>query len=186
MAVTLPGTTIEVSSVTNGCSRKIFDGIFLTGGLTLSQVSIMTGLEPYIIQNWVKRGFVPSPEKRVYSKDRFARIIMINMLRESLQIDRICELISHINGVLSDDSDNLISDSELYHISVDMISELTADLNDKAVAAAAENAARDYKEPVPGAAKRLKLVLEVVANAHLSAEFRHKAEQKMLMISRNT
>lgn len=186
MATTLPGTTIEVSGITLGSSRKIFDGIFLTGGLTLSQVSIMTGLEPYIIQNWVKRGFVSSPEKRVYSKDRFARIIMINMLRESLQIDRICELIGHINGVLDDDSDNLINDSELYHICVDMISMLDSGrLDDRELDSAAGKAAACYKEPVPGAAKRLKHVLGVVARAHVSAEYKSKAELMMAEISKS-
>ena len=89
MAATFPGTTIEVSKLEQGSSRSLFDGIFATGGITLSQVSIMTGLEPYLIQNWVKRGFVTHPQGRVYSREQFARIIIINMLRESLQIEKI-------------------------------------------------------------------------------------------------
>jgi len=93
MSTTFPGTTIETAFLEKGSSKQLFDGIFATGGITLSQVSVMTGLEPYLIQNWVKRGFVSSPIKRLYSRDQFARIVIINMLREALQIERICNLI---------------------------------------------------------------------------------------------
>ena len=50
-----PGTTIEVLAMQKGGSRILFDGIFAAGGITLSQVSNMTGLEPYLIQNWAKK-----------------------------------------------------------------------------------------------------------------------------------
>ena len=123
MATTLPGTTIEVSDIHKGVSRQLFDGIFAAGGITLAQVSVMTGLEPYRIQNWVKRGFVSSPQHRQYSKNQFARIVIIHMLCESLQLDRICELLSYINGNLHDESDDVIGDSELYHRYTDMIAE---------------------------------------------------------------
>ena len=122
MLKTLPGTTIEVSGITENTSRMLFEGIFAAGGITLSQVSVMTGLEPYMIQNWVKREFVSPPVKRQYSADQFARIVIINMLRESIQLDRICGLLSYINGRLHDESDDLISDSELYHKYVELIS----------------------------------------------------------------
>ena len=123
MSKTFPGTTIEVKNIEKGSSKILFDGIFATGGITLSQVSVMTGLEPYVVQNWVKRGFLTSPKKRVYSKSQFARIVIINMLRESLQIDKICNLIKVIGGELEDETDDLISDDELYHRYVDMIAE---------------------------------------------------------------
>ena len=45
----LPGTEIEVSAFERGISLKMFEGIFAGGGITLSQVSIMTGIEPYAI-----------------------------------------------------------------------------------------------------------------------------------------
>ena len=107
MAVTFPGTTIEVSALSKGSSKQMFAGIFATGGVTLSQVSIMTGLEYYLIQNWVKRGFVSSPTKRLYSRQQFARIIIINMLRETLPIEKISGLIHIIGGDPQDRSDDL-------------------------------------------------------------------------------
>ena len=131
MLTTFPGTTIEVRKISPGSSRSLFEGMFATGGITLSQVTIMTGLEPYLIQNWVKRGFLTSPVKRVYSKEQFARIVIINMLRESLQIDRICGLIHIIGGVLEDTTDDLISDDELYHIYVDMLADESINVGDE-------------------------------------------------------
>lgn len=178
---TLPGTEIEVSKLTAGVSKNLFDGIFAAGGITLSQVSVMTGLEPYIIQNWVKRGFVSSPIKRQYTRDQFARIVTINMLKESLQLDKICGMLSYINGSLTDDSDNLINDSELYHRYVDMIAcnggYVSADR--ASVEKAVSGAVADYVEPIPGARKRLSKILHVMAYAHYASVSRRAAEEML-------
>ena len=180
MAIVLPGTTIEVSQVYKGTSRTMFNGIFAAGGITLSQVSVMTGLEPYLIQNWVKRGFVSPPLKRQYSKNQFARIVIINMLRESLQLDKICGLLSYINGALNDESDDLISDSELYHMYSDMIAEAGIDITkEESVVRAAEKAAEGYNEPRAGAQKRLVKILTVMAYAHFSTLSRRAAEEML-------
>lgn len=178
MVTTLPGMTVEISKIEEGTSRQLFDGIFAAGGITLSQVSVMTGLEPYVIQNWVKRGFVSSPQKRQYSKNQFARIVIINMLRETLRLDSIISLLGYINGTLNDESDDIIGDSELYHKYVDMFALLGGVITDSTViTAAAEKTAADFKEPVPGAKKRLQRILEVMAYADLASVSRRKAEQ---------
>ena len=179
MVKVLPGTTIEISELSTGVSRTLFDGIFAAGGITLSQVSVMTGLEPYMIQNWVKRGFVSSPVKRQYSKDQFARIVTLNMLRESLQLDKICEMLSYINGALDDESDNLISDSELYHKYVDLAAEAGGNIvtDREAILKAVEKAASGYEEPIPGARRRLIRILQVMAFAHFASVSRKAAEE---------
>lgn len=180
MATVLPGTTIEVSKVAKGISRTMFDGIFAAGGITLSQVSVMTGLEPYLIQNWVKRGFVSPPQKRQYSKNQFGRIVIINMLRESLQLDKICGLLSYINGALNDESDDLISDSELYHMYSDMIADGGINVTEpESVKTAAQKAAEGYNEPRAGAKDRLVKILQVMAYAHFSTMSRRTAEEML-------
>ena len=185
MSTRLPGTTIEVSEIKASCSKIMFDGIFAAGGITLSQVSVMTDLEPHVIQNWVKRGFVSSPRNRQYSKNQFARIVIINMLRESLQLDSICSLLSHINGDLKDESDDLIDDCELYHKYVDMLSDIDKGTLDKtAVRGAAENICRDYNEPRAGAGERLCRVLQVMAFAHLSQRCKRNAEEILSALDR--
>lgn len=180
MATVLPGTTIEVSRLERNTSRQIFEGVFATGGITLSQVSVMTGVEPAAIQNWVKRRFVSSPIKRMYSQNQFSRICIINMLRESLQLEKIIELMQYINGTLSDESDDLIGDGELYHRYVDMLTDFdSSNITDVAIVAAAEKASADYVEPTEGARQRLKTVLTVFAYAHFAAVARKKAEMML-------
>ena len=184
MSTTFPGTTVEVSAIKKGSSKQLFDGIFAAGGITLSQVSVMTGLEPYLIQNWVKRGFLTSPVKRMYSKEQFARIVIINMLRESIQIDRICSLVRVIGGVPEDPMDDLIGDDELYHRYVDMIADDTININDReSVHRAALLATEEMVERVPNAKKKLATVLEIMVNAHAASMLRTRAESLLFTLS---
>lgn len=180
MATIFPGTKIEVTVLQNGASKQLFDGVFATGGITLSQVSVMTGLEPYVIQNWVKRGFLTSPVKRLYSRDQFARIIIINMLREALQIDKICGLLHVIGGELNDPDDDLISDEELYHRYVDMLSDNSINvLDEMSVMRAAEHATSGFAEPSAGAKLKLRRLLKVMYYAHFSSLLREKAAETL-------
>ncbi len=175
---TYPGTTIEVLELKKGSSKILFDGIFATGGITLSQLSTMTGLEPHVIQNWVKRKFVASPVKKLYSKEQFARIIIINMLRESLQIDAICNLISVIGGETEDTTDDLIGDDELYHRYVDMIAEESIVISDKAaVQKATEKSTEDFKPRAVGDKLKLERILQVMLYAHAASKLRDSAKE---------
>ncbi len=173
-----PGTTIEVLTMQKGSSRLLFDGIFATGGITLSQVSNMTGLEPYLIQNWVKRKFVSSPSKKLYSRQQFARIIIINMLRESLQIESICNLIQVIGGEPDDEFDDLIKDNELYHRYCDMICGEEINSSDKsAVFQAAQKAAEGFEEKNPAEKQKLVRILEIMFYAHTASKLRDSAKE---------
>ena len=172
MATTFPGTTIETRTLEKGSSKLLFDGIFATGGITLSQVSIMTGLEPYMIQNWIKRGFVAPPVKRVYGKEQFARIIIINMLREALQIERICTLIQVMGS-----GEDRIRDDELYHRYVDMLAENEINMMDEtSVSEVAQSVALASEVRDPGVQKQLARILQVMLYAHAASRLRNSAE----------
>lgn len=54
------------------------------------------------------------PERKRYSRRQFSRIVLINMLKDSMQLDKICALLSYVNGELDDESDDLIDDFQLY------------------------------------------------------------------------
>ncbi len=178
MVVTYPGMTIETSKLDVDSSKVLFEGIFATGGITLSQVSVMTGLEPYVIQNWVKRGFVSSPKKRVYTREQFARIVIINMLRETLQIEKICGLMSVIGGDVNDPNDDLIRSDELYHRYVNMLADIGDNPQDKAsVTRAAEKAADDFSGASPSARAQMVRILQIMLYAHGASKLRHSAEQ---------
>ncbi len=173
----LPGTTIEIAVSNADGARSFLDNAFVCGGLMMSQVARLTGLEPYMIQNWVKRGFLPPPQKKLYSKRQFCRIAIINMLREGLQIEKITGLLSYINGRLDDESDDIIDDSDLYFYYIDAICKIEkSDIDEKSLIGAIEKVVEDFNEPFPGAKKRLIKVLAVMLNAHLAATLRKRAE----------
>ncbi len=175
----LPGTTIETGKLVEGESRKIFDNIFSCGGLMLSQVCNMTGLEAHTVQNWVKRRYVSSPKGRMYDVDQFSRLVIINMLKQSLQLDTIEKLLSYINGQLDNRADDTITDSELYHKFVSLLLLLGGYGDLQAIQNAAKHVCEDYVEPTPGTRARLCKVLVIMTKSYFSSELRKQAELLM-------
>lgn len=175
MIYKLPGTTIE-AKLERGVSNVILGNIFMTGGLMMSQVSQLTGLESYIIQNWVKRGYLSSPNNKLYSRRQFCRIVTINMLKDSLQLETISKLLSYINGVLNDESDDIIDDSNLYDMYIDVLAELNGRVDDESLEKAIIGVLKDYIEPYVGAKKRLSKVLKTMFLANKAVELKKQAE----------
>ena len=64
MKWTVPGTVLQIQREDADNIEEIFSSMFLAGGMVLGQVASVTGLEPYTVQNWVKRGFLPPPKNR--------------------------------------------------------------------------------------------------------------------------
>ena len=95
MLRTVPGTVLPW---TDGLQQNAFavlsPVLAVTKGLTLSQLRELTGLEGSTIQNWVKRGWVERPTGKRYGEQQIVRIVIINMLRNSMQLDKIIALIS--------------------------------------------------------------------------------------------
>ena len=168
---TIPGTTLEGKRAAAAQIDQQFHAMFLAGGLTLSQVASITGLEAYAIQNWVKRGFLSGPKNRRYSLEQVCRIITINMLKGALTLEQICSLLGFINGDLADDSDDIIDDAVLYFMFVRLAAKarhIGGDLDwDQALADAAAN----YEEPYPGARDRVIQVLRVMLMAWIASRF---------------
>lgn len=174
----LPGTQIDIGKKNYGqidIAESVMNNIFQTGGLMLSQVIAMTSLEGYMIQNWVKRGFLSPPVHKLYSKRQFCRIVIINMLKDSMVIEKVVRLLSYINGALDDESDDLIDDSQLYNYYVNMVfmCEQQGRESDEAIS----EILNDYNEPVPGAKKRLSTVLIIMYNAGLANKYKRRCEQ---------
>jgi len=163
-----PGTRVPISTT------GLLEGIFTaTNGITLSQVCEITGLEASTVQNWIKRGYVNPPLGRKYSKNQLGRIILINLLRDTFVIERIARLLSYVNGNLLDRSDDIMDDSDIYQCLCDILN-----TPDKRVIACMDTLPQKvderlegFQEPFPGAKDRLKLILEALVYASLSAEF---------------
>ena len=175
----LPGTTITARREDADQTRAQFDSLFLAGGLTLSQVASITGLEPYAIQNWVKRGFLSPPQNKRYSKEQVCRIITIYMLKRTLTMEQICSLMSYVNGNLADTSDDLINDADLYFMFVRLAAGARHIGGTEAWDDAMAQALRNYHEPVPGARQRVEKALRTMLSTWIANRMRLQVEEML-------
>lgn len=178
----LPGTTLQAPRSEADRAKELFENLFLAGGLTLSQVSSITGLEPYAIQNWVKRGFLPPPKNKRYDLEQLCRIVTINMLKGALTLERICSLMCYINGDPADESDDLIDDAELYFMFVRLAARARHIGGNQDWEAAISDATASYAEPIPGAKDRVQKVLRLMLMAWISARFRLQVEDMVAQL----
>lgn len=182
MEWTIPGTTLNARRADAAYIEQQFTSMFATGGLILSQVASLSGLEPYAIQNWVKRGFLTSPEHKRYSMNQVCRILTINMLRPALQMEDICRLLERINGNLDDASDDLVDDAYLYFRFVQLAARARYIGGNQSWDDALEEVTADYAEPVPGARKWLIAVLRAMLTAWVAAQLKLQAEKMVAQL----
>ena len=177
MKWTLPGTVLQADVSEAEQIQTQFSSIFLGGGMVLSQICGITGLESYTVQNWVKRDFLPPPEKKRYSLRQLCRIININMLKSALPLEATCGLLRYINGDLEDESDDLIDDATLYFLFV-RLAACHRQMKDPAGREAyLKQLLADYQEPVPGARERVENVLRIMLTAWAASLLRQEAEK---------
>ena len=95
----IPGTTLKFTEQARDEAFSIISPVLeATGGLTLSQLSKLTGLTGSTIQNWIKRGWVASTHGKKYSRQQVLRILLINILRNSMKLEDIAHLMEYVNG----------------------------------------------------------------------------------------
>ncbi len=174
---TIPGTTLEGLRSNADRTDGLFQSMFLAGGLTLSQVASVTGLEPYTIQNWVKRGFLAPPKGKRYDLEQLCRIININHLKGVLPLEQICQLMAYINGDLQDESDDIIDDAQLYFAFVRLAARARHIGGTKEWGEAIEEVMADYVEPTPGAKERITKVLRIMLTSWIAGRLRLQAEE---------
>ena len=176
----IPGTVLTAPLAEADQVQEKLNAMFLGGGMVLSQVSAVTGLEPYTIQNWVKRGFLTNPVGKKYTLRQLCRILNINMLKDALRMEEICGLMTYINGHLDDESDDLIDDSELYFLFLRIAAHHRQMKDSNGRDECIRQALANYEEPIPGARQRVEKVLEVMLTAWAAALLR---QQAMSMVS---
>lgn len=182
MKWTIPGTVLQISREDADSVEEMFSSMFLAGGMVLSQVASITGLEPYTVQNWVKRGFLSPPMRKKYTVSQLCRIININMLKSILPLERICGLLGYINGTLDSEEDDIIDDATLYFLFVRLAAR-AKQLDDPAEwERAMLQALATYQEPVPGARVRIEKALQVMLTAWVAARMRTEAEEMLLAL----
>lgn len=182
----LPGTVLEFKDGMQDNAFSYIEPVFaLTKGLSLSQVRDITGLESSTIQNWVKRGWVARPVEKRYQKMHLIRIILINSIRGAIMLERIPKIMEYINGIVEDESDDIITDSELYNKFCKIIYEC-----DKAKTVDADEIKNiissvlcDYTGPFEDSKQRLQNALLIMVLAFLSARLKEETDNAFAKIS---
>ena len=179
MEWTIPGTAIRGKRSEVEASIRQIEGMFLGGGMIRSQLASVSGVEAHDIQNWVKRGFLPSPVNKRYSIHQFSRIVTINMLRTAMPMEKICSLLDYINGRLDDESDDLIDDTVLYFMFLRLAARARHIGGRDNWEVAIADILRDYVEPIPGAKQRIDQVLRIMLTAWIGVQTIRRAEQML-------
>lgn len=180
MLEVIPGTALKFNSAAaDDCYSIIAPLLTVTKGLTLAQVRELTGLESSTIQNWVKRGWVKNPEGKRYGEEQVMRIILINMMRGSMQLEQIAFLMGYINGSVDDRSDDILPDKDLFNTLCNIIyiceksSALDTDYLDKVI----ETQVEKVKISDAVSVKKLKTALKAMVLAFLSTQIRELAQK---------
>ena len=179
----IPGTKIlrsEVGGVTGlEFLSKIF---FISDGVMLTQIRDVSGIDGSTLQNWTKRGWVASSKLKKYNINQVAHILIINMLRSCMQLDKIASLIQYINGDIEDSSEDIIADSVLYDYICKILDRLmnfevcSIDSVKETVITAVT---ADYVEKFPGARDRLITALEIIVVAYYAALIKKYSDSKL-------
>ena len=179
---TIPGTNIKRAEFQNLTGKAFLNQLFMVSdGVMLSQIRKISGIDGSTLQNWTKRGWVANAHYKRYGVDQVAHILLINMLRSCLQLDRIAWLLHYINGSVEDRSDDIITASDLYDaicLTLDYLHaepECTID----SIRPMIERAIVHYVEPVEGAKVRLTNALEIIVGSYCASMIKRIAEAKM-------
>jgi len=179
MQWTIPGTTLVGERDNADRIDGLFQSMFLAGGLTLSQVSSITGLEGYTIQNWVKRKFLPSPVNKRYDMEQLCRLININILKGAMPLEQIIQLMAYLNGDLADERDDLVDDTLLFFLFVKLAARARYIGGTKAWDDALVEITEDYREPVPGAREKLIKVLKIMLTVWCANMLKAQADRML-------
>ena len=178
----IPGTRlhkVDMGGVTGlDFLSKVF---FITDGVMLSQIREVSGIDGSTLQNWTKRGWVANARLKKYNIDQVAHILIINMLRSCIQLDRIALLLHYINGKIDDRSDDIIRDSVLYDYICRILDRLMEQdvCSTASIKAVIREQIADYDEAMPGARDRLANALEIIGVAYYAALIKRRSDEML-------
>lgn len=184
----IPGTKLfraEMGGVTGlDFLNKMF---FISNGVMLSQIREVSGIDGSTLQNWTKRGWVENSRLKKYDINQVAHILIINMLRSCMQLDKIAFLIQYINGKIDDKNDDIIEDSVLYDYICKILDKLmtyeVCSLG--SIRGAIIEVTDGYKENIVGAKNRLTNALEIIVVAYYASLIKSYADDMLNDINKN-
>lgn len=178
----IPGTILNRQSMGDVTGLAFLNKIFyISNGIMLTQIREISGIDGSTLQNWTKRGWVANAKLKRYDIDQLAHILIINMLRSCMQLDKIAFLISYINGRLCDRSDDIIRDSQLYDYICRILDTLmerdTAVTDDGSLRDCIERVTAEYEEKISGARRRLNNALEIIIVAYYASVIKRNSDE---------
>ncbi|MCL2409415.1 MAG: DUF1836 domain-containing protein [Oscillospiraceae bacterium] len=173
----LPGTAVTYPDSAGGKGfSKIEMLISATGGLSLSQVCAVTGLEGSTIQNWVKRGWVTNPRGKKYDEIHIARILIINALKDCIKLEHISILMKYVNDP---PTEGIVKESDLFNFLCDALAMMgqADDLSKGGVESVVEAVVKDYEDsPVY---EKIRKALAVMIYACVCTDVKRRTESMM-------
>lgn len=175
----IPGTKLHRSDMGGVTGLEFLSKIFfISDGVMLTQIRDISGIDGSTLQNWTKRGWVCNSKYKKYDINQIAHILIINMLRSCMQLDKIAFLTEYINGSVDDRSDDIIEDSVFYDYICKILDKLmTYDLCSLgSIRQAIEDEISGYEEVMPGARERLTKALEIIVVAYYASLIKKHAD----------
>jgi hypothetical protein len=176
----IPGTILERTRMGGATGGEFLDKIFyITDGVMLAQIREIAGIDGSTLQNWLKRGWVVNPKNKMYTKDQLARILLINMMRDTMQLCDISFLLTYVNGVPGDVSDDIIPESQLYDYVCRLLDRLigAGELSRDSLIGLIDETICDYVEKYSGARGRLRRALEIIVMSYYANLVKRKADR---------
>ena len=177
----IPGTILRRDAMGDVTGIDFLNKIFyISDGIMLTQIREISGIDGSTLQNWTKRGWVENSKMKRYNKDQLAHILIINMLRACMQLDRIAFLITYINGRVYDRSDDIIRDSLLYDYicrTLDRVTQRGGVGDETPLRDCIDEVTADYDEKVSGARRRLNTALEIIVVAYYASIVKRHSDE---------
>lgn len=163
----IPGTTMLREKMGGIAGIEFLKKIyFISDGIKLSQVKEISGVDGTTLQNWVKRGWILNPINKAYGMDQLARILIINMMRDAVQLSRISFLLKYINGSVDSKDDDIIQESLLYDYICKVLEAWCRNGAGSDLRVIIADITYDYNERFSGARRRLERALEIIVRAY--------------------
>lgn len=161
----IPGTVLDREKMGGVTGMEFLNKIFfISDGIMLAQIREIAGVDGSTLQNWLKRGWVVNPVNKMYNKEQLARILIINMLRDTMQLSDISFVLTYVNGDTARQEDDIIPESRLYDYICRLVDMLTGmgELTRDSISDQIAECTSDYVEKISGARRRLNTALEII------------------------
>ena len=175
----IPGTKLRRSEMQDVTGLAFLSKIFfISDGVMLTQIRDISGIDGSTLQNWTKRGWVPLSKSKKYDIDQVAYILIINMLRPCMQLDKIAYMLEYINGDLEDESDDIIRASVLYDYICRILDALMEQnhCSFTSIRELIEKQTAGYSEVMEGARERLTDALEAIVVAYYATLIKQRSD----------